>query len=197
MVKTKIIAILIITLSISSCLNFYRNSEGALRPKKVEFKLDKNQDSSKTCTVDALSVYELHSTWLGDYDFNSTRKDDYNLMEEYRHYDGSLANFKTFLRFYKNGNLSFFQVDNESELNKEAFNPSKGIIGVYSCNYNGILIEEFSFRGHQGEYLNSKARVNGDTIYLINELSGYYTGKHNIFIKREVPLIFLDWKSDW
>ncbi|AXP82323.1 hypothetical protein CJ739_3261 [Mariniflexile rhizosphaerae] len=197
MVKTKIIIVYIIVLSVISCLNFYRNSDGALRPNKINFKLDKNQSLSKPCFIDTLSVYELYSTWLGDYDLNSKRKDDYVIMNEYRYYDGTLANFKIFLRFYNNGNLSFFHIENESGLNKESFNPAKGILGVYSCIDNKILIEEFSFRGHQGSYLKSKARVKGDTIHLVRELSGYYTGKHNIFIKKEVPNEYLDWKSDW
>lgn len=195
--KIKIILICVLALSISSCLNFHKNTEGILRPNKINFKLSKKQNLSEPYLIDTLCVYELYSTWLGDYNFDSKRKDDYLLIEKYHYYDGTLANFKTFLRFYNNGNVSFFHVENEPVLGEETFNPAKGVIGVYSFDNNDVLIEEFSFRGHEGQYLKSYARVKRDTIHLISELSGYYTGKHQIFIKREVPKAYLNWKSDW
>lgn len=197
MVKIKIIATLIITLSLFSCLNFYRNSKGGLRPKEVRFNLTKNQSLSKIYQIDTLNVYELYSTWMGDYDFNSKRKEDYTIISEYRYYDGTKANLRMFLRFYSNGNLSYFHVENEVELNKEMFNPAKGSIGVYAFDENDILLEMFHVPNYQGAYTKSKARIVDDTLHLINKRSGQYTGKHNIFVKREVPSTYLDWKSDW
>lgn len=195
--KPKIFIISVLVISLYSCIRLYRNNEGVLRPKKINFKLKKEQNLDKFHLIDTLCVYELYATWLGDYNFYSTRKEDYVLMDEYRYYNGDLANFKIFLRFYSNGNVSFFSHQKTKVLSKETFNPANGIIGVSSFDYDVLFIEEFSFRGHEGQYIMNKVKIKGDTIHLIGKLSGFYTGKHKIFIKKEIAKEFLDWKSDW
>ena len=126
--------------------------------------------------------------------------DDYTLIDSLRFYDGQLAHYKNFIRFYENGNFSSFHFyEKDTLIGENTFNPKNGIIGVYAIKGNElILIKEFIASPNIGGYYRkSKAISKGDTLHLIKKLTSGYKGFHHIYLKKEIPKKYLDWESDW
>ena len=140
-------------------------------------------------------IYDLYAIWFGGEDFDSEERRNYNIISKYRDYKENEEKFIDFIRFYDNGNISFFSRNKDSSLDKEMLNPLKGAIGVYNVEEEIIILQRYGAVGHGGRYINGKAIIKGDTLHVIEKVLNY--DEHSIFIKRKVPDSILDWKADW
>ncbi|MCF6348612.1 MAG: hypothetical protein L3J20_09985 [Flavobacteriaceae bacterium] len=135
-------------------------------------------------STETLLTYKLYSRWIGDSKFNSKRKDQYTIIEEYRNIDGSSLSTNEYLNFYDNGKILFFYVPKNIDLNKYEINPKNGIIGNYE-NKDKIIYMKYKLgTGHWQKKIKSKAIINRDTLHLIEKIANHNIHKIYIRIKR-------------
>lgn len=100
-------------------------------------------------------------------------------------------------RFYPDGRFNSFGVDRNAPLDANTFNPEySGYRGVYYLEKGQIRYDLFGPVNQlywTGE-LNGTFKFSGDTLYVIRDVDKRYIG---IYIKREFPQSYLDYKAEW
>ncbi|UOY08647.1 hypothetical protein L0P88_08850 [Muricauda sp. SCSIO 64092] len=186
---------IIIVLMFISCSNYFINSKGAIRPKKARFSLSIIKEQDHIDEIDTMTLYELIYRWNGKKDFDLSTNSSLFRIDNYRNYDGSKLNSKEYLRFYDSGRTSFFNISKETTITRNTLNPENGNIGVYTIHDGNILIERFVGIGHDGMYLKSRAKLIGDSLYIIEKTLNNYI--HKIYVPKKISKESFDWEARW
>lgn len=99
-------------------------------------------------------------------------------------------------RFYLNGCLNYFVLDKEYLVDTSYFNPDyDGYRGVYYLERNKIRCDLFAGSNELGWIgkLPATMMFIGDTLYVYKDYSKY----KSIYIKRELPIEYFNYKSNW
>jgi hypothetical protein len=106
-------------------------------------------------------------------------------------------------RFYPDGRFNVFILDREMALDSNTFNPEfNGYRGIYYKENGKIRYDYFSSISELGYIgkITGTFKFNGDTLYVKrDDTKGINKTIHpvNIYIKRQLPLYYLDYKSNW
>jgi hypothetical protein len=168
----------------TACMSTYtlRNGITKVPAKPSMYKNKAKFDNSLLTLIDTGSIYEEF-----DKHYNVlTRLDTHIETSVYGVY-----------RFYPDGTFNLFFIDRDKPLQPNDFNPEhNGYRGVYYSEENKLRYDLFAPSNGLGWIgkLTGTFRISGDTLYEIRDVDK----KHiDIYIKRKLPLDYLDYKKNW
>jgi len=133
-------------------------------------------DSSKV-----LSTYKLYSSWLGNGEFSSNKKIDYEIIEEVKDIYGNPLESIRHIRFYENNKVMLFSIPRDDEAKNYNTDSIVGTVGSFE-ERDGILYLKYKLGiGHTLRIVKSRAIIYGDTLQLIEEISNPVS--HQIYIR--------------
>lgn len=106
-------------------------------------------------------------------------------------------------RFYPDGRFNVFILDREMPLDSNTFNPEfNGYRGIYYKENGKIRYDYFSSISERGDIgkISGCFKFNGDTLYVKrDDIKGINRTIYpvNVYINRQLPLDYLDYKADW
>lgn len=192
----KSIIVVILIALVSSCYGSYITKYHRIHPTNPNFSIAHLEKPSLDSLIIS-SIYEYYSFWIGDNDFNSKRREYYQLISESKLYDGTPSKVSSFIRFYKNGNISFMYRYKDSIINKNTFNPLRGELGKLrvSEDSNILITEQFTQVGQSLTYVRGKLKIKGDTIHQIEKTAGRY--RHHVYVRKDIHEGYLNWEANW
>lgn len=176
--------LLLISGCLLGCARGYFLPEGGLRPKNYKeksyekYSIVKSDLNSKV--IDTNAIYVSMATV-------------YTINKEKIFKPIDTTKNKWAYRFYSNGRYSYFNLYDrhflyDHPISKLDLDPKSGVMGFYKVNSKGEIIKKSYSRTLGGDiFVKGKLFIKNDTLYKDNI----------IFIKKQVPKEWLNWKPDW
>lgn len=107
--------------------------------------------------------------------------------------------YKTVYRFYKNGCVNLFTINQLEDFTLNTFNPDyRGSRGVYYLKNNYVNVDFFGVKGYflGKDYgvLSKKIKIEGDTLLIKSNSEKNYI---QVFSKQRIPNEYLKYNADW
>lgn len=170
----------LLCLTLLGCKSIYQHDKNECGTYRIKHKM-LQVDNSFYKVCDTASVYQ--------YDGEFTRDNSSSIY--YVKHD-----YKNFYKFYKNGKVGYFGIDDNEKLSMEKMNPCRFLNAYYGYNKKKNYILKRTVVSNSNDIFDVvfEIQFHKDTLKIISKEN---RNDIKIFLRKEIPKEWLIYKPDW